>query len=169
MASHMKRKFLPTINELIDRLSIHQLKEVFIPENKENYAKEIRKIADWALKEIEQLQPPLKKVITAHDAFGYMGRAYGIEFMAPVGLSTEAEPSAKTIAAILDQIRKTGVRAVFVENIANPRVIQQISEEAGIQITGVLYSDALSEPGEPADTYLKLMRHNISTLVKAMQ
>lgn len=146
------------------------------PDNKEVYEKraleylhQIKDISTWAREELSQLSTPLKKVITAHDAFGYMARAYNIKFMAPVGLSTESEPSAKTIANILKQIRETGIRAVFIENISNPRIIQQISDEAGIQVTGVLYSDALSEPGTEGDTYLKLMRHNISTLVKAMQ
>lgn len=134
----------------------------------EDYKTQIREMSTWARTELESVPVPQRKVITAHDAFQYMGQAYGIKFLAPVGVSTDAEPSAKTIASLLKQIKSEGVRAVFIENVANPRVIQQISDEAGVKIFGVLYSDALSLEGGEADTYLKMMRHNITVLIKAM-
>jgi len=134
----------------------------------DEYKKQISEVSTWARTELEKVPAPQRKVITAHDAFQYMGHAYGIQFLAPVGVSTDAEPSAKMIANLLKQIRTEGVKAVFIENIANPRVIQQISQEAGVKIFGVLYSDALSAEGGEADTYLKMMRHNITVLIKAM-
>jgi zinc/manganese transport system substrate-binding protein len=87
-----------------------------------------------------------RKIITTHDAFGYFGDAYGVEFIAPEGLSTESEPSASDIAKIITQIRTQKVPAVFLENVTDPRLIERIAEESGAKIGGELYSDALSEP-----------------------
>ena len=87
-----------------------------------------------------------RKVITTHDAFGYFAHEYGVTFLAPQGVSTESEASAGDVARLIDQIRNEGVRALFVENISDPRLIQQIAAETGIAPGGELYSDALSEP-----------------------
>jgi zinc/manganese transport system substrate-binding protein len=108
-----------------------------------------------------------RKVITSHDAFLYFGRAYGIDFHAPVGLSTESEPSAGEVAALVRQMRDEGIRALFVENITDPRLIQQLAREAGAIIGGTLYSDSLSGPTGPAPTYLDMFRHNVSEIAKA--
>jgi zinc/manganese transport system substrate-binding protein len=109
-----------------------------------------------------------RRIVTTHDAFGYFGAAYGFEFIAPVGLSTEAEPSARDIARLIEQIRKEKVPAVFLENISDPRLMQRISAESGAKIGGALYSDALS-PGEgPAPTYIDMMNHNMDELKKAL-
>jgi len=109
-----------------------------------------------------------RRVITSHDAFQYLGRAYGIEFLAASGVSTEAEPSAKQVAGLIAQIRKENVKALFVENLGNPRLIEQIARDAGGVVGGRLYSDALSSPGGPADTYLKMMEHNAAVLQAGM-
>jgi zinc/manganese transport system substrate-binding protein len=110
-----------------------------------------------------------RKVITTHDAFDYFGAAYGIEFIAPQGVSTEAEASAADVAALIEQIREEGVTALFVENISDPRLVEQIGRETGVTPGGALYSDALSAPGGPAATYLDMMRHNAGLLQAAMQ
>lgn len=102
-----------------------------------------------------------RKVITTHDAFGYFEQAYGLAFIAPQGVSTEAEISAKDIARIITQIRKLKIPAVFLENVADPRLMQRISAESGAKIGGTLYSDALSDDKGPAATYLDMMRHNL--------
>jgi len=108
-----------------------------------------------------------RKVITSHDAFQYFGRAYGINFHAPVDLSTESEPSAGEVAALVRQMRDEGIRALFVENITDPRLVQQVAREAGAVIGGTLYSDSLSGPTGPAPTYLDMFRHNVSEIAKA--
>jgi len=111
---------------------------------------------------------PRRKVITTHDAFGYFGAAYEVTFIAPEGLSTDSEPSAKDVARIIGQIRKQKITAVFLENITDPRLMDQIARETGAAIGGKLYSDALSEPGGPAGTYIDMMRHNVRELTKAL-
>ncbi len=108
-----------------------------------------------------------RKVITSHDAFRYFGRAYGIEFHAPVGLSTEDEPSAGEVAALIRQIRNEGIHTLFVDNITDPRLVQQLAREAEAVVGGTLYADSLSGATDPAPTYLDMFRHNASELVKA--
>ena len=109
-----------------------------------------------------------RKIITTHDAFGYFGVAYGMSFIAPEGVSTESEPSAKDVARIIRQIKKQKIPAVFLENVSDPRLIEQIARETGAAIGGKLYSDALSEPNGPAATYIDMMRHNVRELAKAL-
>ena len=109
-----------------------------------------------------------RKIITTHDAFGYFGAAYGMAFIAPEGISTDAEPSAKDVAKIIGQIRKQKIPAVFMENIADPRMMQQIAKESGAKIGGTLYSDALSKPDGLAGSYIDMMRNNVRELSKAL-
>lgn len=109
-----------------------------------------------------------RKAITSHDAFGYFVKAYGIEFIAPQGVSTEAEASAKDVARIIRQIKAQKVPAVFLENITNPRLAEQIARESGAKIGGRLYSDALSGADGPAGTYIAMMKYNISQIEKAL-
>ncbi|WP_207482365.1 metal ABC transporter substrate-binding protein [Arenibaculum pallidiluteum] len=108
------------------------------------------------------------KVLTSHDAFGYFARDYRITFLAPVGFSTEAEPSAGEVARLIRQVRKERVRAVFIENITDPRLIEQIARESGAKVGGTLYSDALSAPGGPAATYVEMIRQNARQIAGAL-
>ncbi|MCY3811864.1 MAG: zinc ABC transporter substrate-binding protein [Gammaproteobacteria bacterium] len=109
-----------------------------------------------------------RKVITSHDAFRYFGHAYGIDFRAPVGLSTESEPSAGELATLIRQMQDEGIRALFVENITDPRLVEQLAREAGAVIGGRLYSDSLSGPNGPAPTYLDMFRHNVGEIAKVV-
>jgi zinc/manganese transport system substrate-binding protein len=109
-----------------------------------------------------------RKIITSHDAFGYFGAAYGLEVMAPEGASTESEASAKDVAKIIRQIKAQKVPAVFMENITDHRLLDQIARETGAKIGGTLYTDALSPPSGPAGTYLDMFRNNIDTLTAAL-
>jgi zinc/manganese transport system substrate-binding protein len=109
-----------------------------------------------------------RRVITSHDAFGYFGAAYGIEFIAPLGISTEDQASAKSVARLIDQIKRERIFAVFVENITDRRLIAQIARETGARVGGELFSDALSKPGGPAATYTEMFDHNKSVLIAAM-
>lgn len=110
-----------------------------------------------------------RRVITSHDAFGYFSAAYGVDFLAPQGWNTHSEPSAAAVARLIRQIRQDGVRAIFVENISDPRLVERIAREGGVRIGGTLYSDALSKPDGPAPTYLRLFEHNARTLSGALQ
>jgi zinc/manganese transport system substrate-binding protein len=110
-----------------------------------------------------------RKLITSHEAFGYYAAAYGVRFLAPQGLSTEAEASAKGVARLVRQIRAEGIKALFVESIADPRLIEQIGRETGLRPSGRLYSDSLSLPDGPAATYEALMRHNTRLMVDALR
>jgi zinc/manganese transport system substrate-binding protein len=109
-----------------------------------------------------------RRIITSHDAFAYFEAAYGVDFVAPQGVSTEAEASAKDVARIIQQIRRQNIRAIFVENITNPRLVERIAQETGAAVGGRLYSDALSDAKGPAGTYIDMMRHNIRTLGAAL-
>ena len=109
-----------------------------------------------------------RKIITSHDAFGYFGAAYGLEIIAPEGVSTESEASAQDVAKIIRQIKEEKIPAVFLENITDHRLLDQIARETGAKIGGTLYSDALSGPDGPAPTYLDMFRHNIGTLAAAL-
>lgn len=121
---------------------------------------------------IRQLFAPLperdKRVITSHDAFGYFGAAYGIQFLPVSGLSTESAPSARTVAALIRLVRREGIRALFLEKAADPRLLEQIRRETGAQLGGSLYADALSNDGH-AGSYLAMMAANADALHRAMQ
>lgn len=136
--------------------------------NAASYLKEIDAFEAEIRKAIDSLPVERRKVVTSHDAFGYFSSAYGIEFHAPVGVNTEAEASAGDVAKLIRQIRKEKITAVFVENISDRRLLDQIVRETGARIGGTLYSDALSKADGPAGTYLGMMRHNIQTLVAAL-
>lgn len=118
--------------------------------------------------EIAAIPEARRKVVTSHDAFGYFGAAYGIIFIAPQGVSTEAEASAGDVAAIIEQIRAEKIPAVFVENITDPRLVEQIARETGAVVGGELYSDALSGPDGPAPTYVEMFEFNAAALTKAL-
>lgn len=110
-----------------------------------------------------------RKIVTSHDAFGYFGAAYGVIFMAPLGMDADAEPSASAFAALVRQVRREGVRELFIENWGNPRLIQQLAEEAGATIGGRLYADALSGPEGAAPSFLALFRQNAALMLGSMR
>lgn len=109
-----------------------------------------------------------RRIITTHDAFGYFGAAYDFQFIAPQGVSTEAEPSARDVAKIIRQIKAEKIPAVFLENVTDTRMMERIARESGAAIGGALYSDALSPPDGPAATYLEMVRHNVKQLKNAL-
>lgn len=110
-----------------------------------------------------------RRIVTSHDAFGYYARAYGVTFLAPVGMSTDAEPSAGDVGKLIRQMKNEKVKAVFVESIADPRLLEQIARETGARIGGRVYSDALSGPDGPAPSYVAMMRHNTRQFAGALQ
>ena len=110
-----------------------------------------------------------RKVLTSHDAFGYLAQRYQIRFLSPQGVSTDAEASAKTVAKLVRQVKAEKIRAVFVENMSDKRLLEQLSREAGVHVGGKLYADALSPANGPAPSYLKLFSHNVNSLSAAMK
>lgn len=110
-----------------------------------------------------------RKVITSHDAFTYYGKAYNIKFLAPQGVSTEAEPSAKNVATLIQQIKRENIKTLFVENISNQQIINRIARETGSKIGGTLYADALSQKTGPASTYINMIEHNTALFEAAMK
>ena len=109
-----------------------------------------------------------RTVITSHDAFGYFQHEYGLTFLAPEGISTDAEASAADVAKLIEQVRHDKASAIFVENITNQRLIEQIASETALKIGGTLYSDALSDADGPAATYIDMMRNNIGAIKGAI-
>ena len=109
-----------------------------------------------------------RKVITSHDAFLYFGRAYDIDFRSPVGVTTESEPSAGELAALITEMRKDGIKALFAENITDPRLIKQLAREVNAEIGGTLYSDALSDASESANTYINMFKYNVNELASVL-
>jgi zinc/manganese transport system substrate-binding protein len=136
--------------------------------NAKAYSAEISALDAEVRTRIAAVPEARRKVITTHDAFGYFGLAYGVTFLAPEGISTESEASAADVARLIRQVRETGVTALFVENMSDPRLIEQIARETGVAPGGALYADALSTPEERAFTYLGMFRHNVDLLVPAM-
>ena len=109
-----------------------------------------------------------RKVISTHDAFGYFAAEYGVQFIAPLGVSTETEPSARDIATIIGQIKAQKIPAVFLENISDDRLIRRIAAETGSKVGGTLISDGLTGEKGPAPTYIDMVRHNIKALTSAL-
>jgi zinc/manganese transport system substrate-binding protein len=136
--------------------------------NAEAYVKELQALDAWAQTQFAAIPAAKRKVITSHDAFGYFAAQYQITFLAPQGVSTEAEPSAKGVAKLIRQIQHEKIRAVFMENMGNPKLIAQLSRDAGVTLGDALYADALSGPNQPGATYLDMMRHNVRALAAGM-
>ena len=109
-----------------------------------------------------------RKVISTHNAFGYFAAAYGVEFIAPLGVSTESEASARDIARIITQVRTARIPAVFLENITDPRLMGRIAAETGARVGGTLYSDSLTGEKGDSPTYIAMVRHNIKALTSAL-
>ena len=118
---------------------------------------------------VAKIPPERRKVISTHNAFGYFAEAYGIAFIAPLGVSTETEPSARDIAAIISQIRREKIPAVFLENMSDDRLIGRIAAETGARVGGTLFSDALTDEKGDAPTYIAMVKHNIRALTSALE
>jgi zinc/manganese transport system substrate-binding protein len=136
--------------------------------NAADYLTRLTELEKEVKQAIAKIPPERRRVITTHDAFGYFASAYGMEFIAPQGVSTETEASAQDVAKIIRQIKKQKIPAVFMENISDPRLMRQIASETGAKIGGSVYSDSLSDEKGPASTYVDMMRHNIRQFTAAL-
>ncbi len=136
--------------------------------NAGRYIAELKTLDAWVRAEIAKVPAAKRKVITSHDAFRYFGRAYGVAFIAPAGVNEETEPSARDLARTIDQMRNERITALFIENINDRRLIEQLRRDGRATIGGTIYSDALSAPDGPANTYVRMFQHNVKKLVPAM-
>jgi zinc/manganese transport system substrate-binding protein len=136
--------------------------------NAASYLKQLDEVEAEVKDLVAKIPPERRRIITSHDAFRYLEDAYGIDFVAPQGVSTESEASAKDVARIIQQIKRERIGAVFVENVSDARLMERIAKETGARIGEKVYSDALSEPGGPAGTYIDMMRHNIRAFSAAL-
>ena len=132
------------------------------------YIKELQTLDGWAKAEMAGVPPTKRRVLASHDSLQYLAKAYGITLLSINGWTNNSEPSAAELASLTQQIRREGIHALFLDSITDPRAMQQVSKETGAAIGGTLYGDALSEPGGDADTYLKMLRHDVTTLKAGM-
>jgi len=141
--------------------------EMFLA-NARRYQAELDALEAAVRAAVEKIPPARRKVISTHDAFGYFAAAYGVEFIAPEGVSTETEPSARDVGAIISQIKSAKIPAVFLENISDPRLVSRIAAETGAKVGGTLFSDALTDEKGVCPTYIEMVRHNIKALTSAL-
>ncbi|TKI07769.1 metal ABC transporter substrate-binding protein [Martelella alba] len=133
------------------------------------YIQQLEKLDKWAKAQFAAIPQDKRKVITSHDAFGYFGAEYGVEFMAPVGYSTESEASASDVSGLIKQIKKEHIKTYFMENQTDPRLVKQIAAASGAKPGGELYPEALSTAEGPASTYISAFKHNVQTIVDSMK
>jgi zinc/manganese transport system substrate-binding protein len=132
------------------------------------YDAKLATLEAWIRGEIATVPEDRRKAITGHNSFHYFAEAYGVQFEAPRGYTTDSEPSARDMAQLIRQVRAQKIKALFIENMTNPVLIDEIAQDAGATVGPRLYSDALSKPGGPAPTYEAMMRHNVAALVAGM-
>jgi zinc/manganese transport system substrate-binding protein len=137
--------------------------------NGDRYIAQLQALDAYARAQVQGIPQAQRKVLTSHDAFGYFGDAYGVTFLAPLGFSTEAEPSAADVARLITQIKNEHVSAYFFENSGDPRLVKQIAAASGAQPGGELYVEALSPAHGPAASYAQMFRYNVDQLVQAMK
>ena len=136
--------------------------------NAERYLAELDALEGEVRDAVAEIPPERRKVISTHRAFGYFEKAYGIAFIAPLGVSTETEPSARDVAAIIAQVKRDKIPALFLENISDDRLVRRIADETGARLGGTLFSDSLTDEKGLAPTYIAMVRHNIKALTSAL-
>lgn len=139
--------------------------------NAKAYLAQLDQLNAWIKQEVAKIPPEQRKLVTSHDTFAYFARAYGFQIIGTAfgSLSTEqGEPSARDVAKLIEEIKAAHVPAIFAENVSNPKLMQRIADEAGVKLGPDLYTDALGAPGSSGDTYLKMMRYNVTTIVTAL-
>lgn len=133
------------------------------------YLGELESLDAWVKAQFAQIPEQKRRMITSHDAFGYLGETYGLQILSPMGVNTASEPSAGGVKKLIQQINREKITAVFVENISDRRLVEQIAKESKVKVEGELYSDALSAKNGPASTYLSLFKNNVTKITEAMK
>ena len=149
-------------------IEVDPVNAAYYEANASAYDSVLGRLDTWVRSELAAVPTEKRRVITTHDAFQYYGAAYGVVFLAPVGISTASEPSAGDVASLVRQMRSEHIKALFLERISDPRLMQQLARDGGAVIVGELYSDALSAPDGPAASYVKMFEYNTSTLKRGM-
>lgn len=135
------------------------------------YTSILKELDQWVHLQFGTIEAHLRRVITTHDAFAYFGAEYGIEFLSPVGISTDAQPTAAKVAELITTIKEQNIKAIFIENLADGRLVNEIAKEANVEVDGTLYADSLSNPTDlksPAPTYVEMIRYNTISLYKKL-
>ena len=132
------------------------------------YQSQLNQLHAWSQQQFNSVPISKRKALTAHHSFAYLGKRYHIQFYAPQGSNTHDSASAAGVARLMKQVKQERIQAVLIENMVNPKLVQQIARETGSKTQGMLYADALSQQGE-AKTYVGMVRHNVNTLVRAMK
>jgi zinc/manganese transport system substrate-binding protein len=132
------------------------------------YDAELDKLDKWVRDELATIPKEKRKIITSHDAFGYFGAAYGVEILPAQGVSTESEPTAANLAKLSEQIKKEGVKTVFLENMSSPRLGEQLAKDSGAKLGPPLYADALTASYDPAPNYIQMMKSNVAKMKSGM-
>jgi zinc/manganese transport system substrate-binding protein len=140
-----------------------------IDQRASDYQARIDALDQYTHQAMNQIPLANRRVMTTHDAFGYFAASYQVEFLSIQGWSTDREPSAAQVGQLIRQIRQDNIKALFIEHLADPRLIERIADETGAKLGGTLYVDALTAPGTPADTYLKMFALNVETILKALR
>lgn len=161
---------------------VNSIKEAFISldpargavyeANAASYLNELQALEDWIIGQVDTLEPLRRKMITSHDTFGYFADHYGFELAgaAIASATTEAaEPSAMEMTALIGKIKKAGVPVIFTENTSSPKLVQMLAVEAKVRVASPLYTDALGEEGSQGDTYIKMMRYNVTTITEGLK
>ncbi|MFG0248762.1 MAG: metal ABC transporter solute-binding protein, Zn/Mn family [Phycisphaeraceae bacterium JB051] len=138
--------------------------------NADQYIAQLTDLDTWIKEQVQKIPASNRKLVTTHDTFSYFAQRYGFEVISVMGsVSSEiADPSAADVARVVDQVKSFGVPAIFAENILSPKMTKQIAQQAGVQVVATLYTDALGKPGTEGQTYIKMVRHNVNTMVKAL-
>jgi zinc/manganese transport system substrate-binding protein len=132
------------------------------------YTKEIQAAGEWARTEMKAVPPAKRRVISSHDSLQYLAKEFGITLISIHGWTNDSEPSAAQLAALARQIKQERVRALFLDSVTDPRATERVAQETGVTIAGTIYGDALSKPGGDADSYIKMLRHNVAILKAGM-
>jgi len=138
----------------------------------EVYLRELDELDTWVREQVALVPRERRVMVTSHDAFQYFGRAYDVEVLAVIGISTEQQPKPQDVSRLESKVRDRGVKALFIETSVSKTlndIVEKVAERAGARIGGTLYSDSLGEPGTPAGTYLGMVRHNVETIVEALR
>lgn len=162
-AQHMVKKMGETL------IMLRPAHASYFQEKSHQYLAQLQDLDQWIEKIFQKIPRSQRRVITLHDGFSYFGERYEIDFLAPMGVSTETAPSAQTVKNLIDQIKGGEIYGIFLENICHEHLLTEISKETGLPIGGTLYSDALSPLDEPASTYIELVRHNVKTLIQSLE
>jgi ABC-type Zn uptake system ZnuABC Zn-binding protein ZnuA len=139
--------------------------------NADRYIAQLKNLDAWIVEQVRLIPPGQRKLVTSHDTFSYFAQRYGFEVVGTVFPTTgvEAQPSAQEIAALIETIKASGVKAIFTENTVDPKFAEQIASDAGAKVVTKLYTDSLGEPGSGAETYMDLMKFDVQVMVEALK